>query len=56
MENSEEKQQSQSEQAATTTVAASTEPVLCNKCKLFFGNAQSNFMCSKCFKESGNVL
>ncbi|CDW71362.1 zinc finger protein [Stylonychia lemnae] len=26
--------------------------VLCGNCKTFFGNHDTNFMCSKCFKES----
>lgn len=26
-------------------------PVLCTNCQTFFGSHDTNFMCSKCFKE-----
>ena len=31
---------------------ASDAPVLCGVCKAFYGGASTNFLCSKCFKES----
>ena len=52
MENTQDNQSQQ----ATTQNSDTSAPIFCTKCKLFFGNAQFNNMCSKCFKEEGNFL
>jgi len=41
---------------APVQVQAQPERQLCGKCYSFYGTALTNFMCSKCFKESGGVL
>ena len=37
---------------SNTSEVNDNEPRLCPKCQSFFGTKDTNFMCSKCFKES----